>query len=451
MLASQIPNKVPLPFANSGTKTAIPTASQIGITAGAASLTDGFPPLTFTPLASGGVPPAGADFNGIFNLITAVQQWQSAGGAFKYDAAFSTAIGGYPKGSVLMSTSNDTNWLNLLDGNTTDPDSGAAANWASLDSYGIAAVVGLASGTVTLTPAQYGKTLITLAGTLTGNTTLVFPNNQPLCTVANNTTGAFSLTCKTAAGTGGIIVQGGQEIFYGDGTNLVPRLGNTPAQFDNSAKVATTAFVQAAGLHFPVGSGSGLAVNQTLSTSQAGLWFEIQGAGLTITLPALAAAPAGLVAYTFKALNAFTLKGNGAELIGAGAVAGANTYAILAGQTVTVVSAGAGSAWYAVIDGFGAKSFASSLATNGYETMPNGRIMQWGQNNSSASADVSITFPIAFPTAVYSLVCTATSGVSASYLAKYNGLLTSGFNLEAYLSSTAARVLTTCAWVAIGK
>jgi hypothetical protein len=221
MLASQIPTKVPLPFANSGTKNTIPSASQIGITAGAASLTDGFPPLTFTPLASGGVPPAGADFNGIFNLITAVQQWQSAGGAFKYDAAFSTTIGGYPAGAILASTSNTTYWLNLADSNTTDPDSGAASNWTPIDAYGIGAVTGLTNANVTLTPAQYGKNILTLAGTLTGNVQIIFPNNQQLTTVANNTTGAFTVTCKTAAGTGGAVVQGYKSSFYGDGTNLV--------------------------------------------------------------------------------------------------------------------------------------------------------------------------------------------------------------------------------------
>jgi len=132
MLASEIPAGVPLPFANSGTKNAIPTPSQIGITPGAASLTDGFPPLTMTPIAAGGVPPSGADFNGIFNLITAVQQWQSAGGIFKYDSDFSTAIGGYPAGAVLMSTDNKTQWLNLADNNETDPDSGGAANWITM-------------------------------------------------------------------------------------------------------------------------------------------------------------------------------------------------------------------------------------------------------------------------------------------------------------------------------
>jgi hypothetical protein len=222
MLASQIPARIPLPFANGGTKNTIPTASQIGITPGAASLTDGFPPLTFTPLAAGGVPPAGADFNGILNAITAVQQWQSAGGSFTFNTAFSTSIGGYPKGATLMSTSGDTNWLSTADNNTTDPDSVAAANWVALDACGIGAVMGLTNANVTLTPAQYGKPIITLAGTLTGNVQMIFPVNQPLCTVINNTIGAFTVTCKTAAGTGSPVAQGSFQVIYGDGTNIAP-------------------------------------------------------------------------------------------------------------------------------------------------------------------------------------------------------------------------------------
>jgi len=134
MLSSDIPDKIPLPFADSGTKNAIPTASQIGITPGAASLTDGFPPLTFTPVSAGGIPPSGADFNGIFNMITAVQQWQSAGGIFIYDSAFSTEIGGYPKGAVLMSDDNASKFISLIDNNTDDPNSGTSVNWSLLAS-----------------------------------------------------------------------------------------------------------------------------------------------------------------------------------------------------------------------------------------------------------------------------------------------------------------------------
>ena len=64
MLASQIPTKFSVPFANSAGGSyirAIPTASQIGIVDGAASLTDGFPPLNFLTLGAGGIPPFGQD------------------------------------------------------------------------------------------------------------------------------------------------------------------------------------------------------------------------------------------------------------------------------------------------------------------------------------------------------------------------------------------------------
>lgn len=128
MLSSAIPGKILLPFATSGSKRAIPVASQIGITAGAASYTDGFPPLTFLAPASGGVPPSGQDFNGVLNAITAVQQWQSAGGLFAYDSAFSTAVSGYPKNAVLQKLDGTGTWRSLVDSNTANPDTGGA-NW----------------------------------------------------------------------------------------------------------------------------------------------------------------------------------------------------------------------------------------------------------------------------------------------------------------------------------
>lgn len=128
MHSSNTPAKIQLPFASSGTKNTIPVPSQQGITPGAASFTDGFPPLTFTPLSAGGVPPAGADFNGIFNALSAIQQWQSAGGFFKYDATFSTAIGGYPQGAVLLNSSGTGLWICTTENNTTNPDA-AGAGW----------------------------------------------------------------------------------------------------------------------------------------------------------------------------------------------------------------------------------------------------------------------------------------------------------------------------------
>lgn len=126
MQASNAPTKSAVPFANSGTKNTIPVASQIGITPGLASFTDGFPPLTMTPLVAGGVPPYGADFNGILNFLSAATRWAQAGGSYIYDAAFATAVGGYPKGALLVRSDLSGLWLNTVENNTANPDTGGA-------------------------------------------------------------------------------------------------------------------------------------------------------------------------------------------------------------------------------------------------------------------------------------------------------------------------------------
>jgi hypothetical protein len=134
MLASSIPTKFQIPFANSAPTTninAIPQASQIGTTIGAASLTDGFPPVTLQPVGAGGVPPWGRDFNGLLNQITAWTRWQNAGGTVKFDSTFQTGIGGYPQGAVVASTVTlGLFWLSLVDNNTTNPDTGGAGWYA---------------------------------------------------------------------------------------------------------------------------------------------------------------------------------------------------------------------------------------------------------------------------------------------------------------------------------
>ncbi len=133
MLASDIPSaRFPLPFANGASNTyktvPIPTAST---GTSRASLTDGFPPQTFVAVGAGGTPPDGRDFNGLLFEVTGWLRWQQAGGPIQYDSAFSTAIGGYPNGAVLMSNPKGVLWMSTADNNTTNPDSGGA-NWAPL-------------------------------------------------------------------------------------------------------------------------------------------------------------------------------------------------------------------------------------------------------------------------------------------------------------------------------
>ncbi len=131
------PTRFPIPFANgagAGYIRAIPTPSQTPTSSDApASLTDGFPPLTFSPEASGGIPPNGKDFNGILNQLSAGVRWFQAGGQAIFNSTFAAAIGGYPKGAVLASASTPgLMFVSTADGNTTDPDGASAANWSKI-------------------------------------------------------------------------------------------------------------------------------------------------------------------------------------------------------------------------------------------------------------------------------------------------------------------------------
>lgn len=126
MQLANAPSKLTLAFANTGSKNTVPVASQIGITPGAASYTDGFPPLTMTAVSQGGVPPSGLDFNGVFNEISAPVLWQCAGAGFPFDATFAAAVGGYPVGARVLRADGSGYWFNSVDNNSTNPDTGTA-------------------------------------------------------------------------------------------------------------------------------------------------------------------------------------------------------------------------------------------------------------------------------------------------------------------------------------
>jgi hypothetical protein len=167
MQSSDIPAKFNIPFANSATvgvyKRAIPQASQIGIEDGAASLTDGFPPLTFTPLGSGGVAPFGEDMNGILYAETGWSRWFQAGGTGVWDSAFSAAIGGYPLGAVLRSTTAGLFWVSMAENNTVNPDAGASANWQALVAPNSVANAQLAQMPSLTVKANVGTAAVTTA------------------------------------------------------------------------------------------------------------------------------------------------------------------------------------------------------------------------------------------------------------------------------------------------
>lgn len=127
------PSQIGVPFASSGDKNTLPVnATQETKEKGKAAWDSGFPPLTMTAIAAGGVPPSGKDFNGVLNAISAGLRFAMAGGLYPYSADFSASIGGYPLGAILISADGSKVWWNASDANTTDPDSTSASGWKNL-------------------------------------------------------------------------------------------------------------------------------------------------------------------------------------------------------------------------------------------------------------------------------------------------------------------------------
>ncbi|AVA33026.1 hypothetical protein [Cupriavidus metallidurans] len=415
MQSTQTPTLIPLAFAANGTKNTIPETSQIGITNGAASLNDGFPPLTMTPIAAGGVPPSGADMNGILNLISASSRWQHAGGLYGFNSAFAADVnvGGYPSGAELQSADLQGTWLSVAENNTDNPDTGSGTKWVPGRAYGVTAIAGLTNVNVTLTPAQASKSRITLAGTLTGNIQITFPTWTKEWTVVNNTTGAFTITAKTATGTG-IVLLAGQSKITGDGTNIVQPIESvaTPSQFDTSNKIATMAALQRMGVQFsgyfinptsgpiPASSAGGITAIAPATRSDA----QLPDTGIPVGATFAVIIQSGATGGTIKPpTGGYFSYGDNNLGTNVAITLPANDFVVL-----TKISAGV----YTVISGglFSDPRFAASLTTPaGYQKLPSGLLIQSGFASSSVaagSANPAINFPIAFPNAVLAMKLT---------------------------------------------
>ena len=77
------------------------------------------------------------------------------------------------------------------------------------------------TGTYTLSGFELNRIAYDLIGVLTGNRNVVVPATVQQYWITNNTTGAFTLTVKTSAGSGVVVQQGSAAILYCDGTDVV--------------------------------------------------------------------------------------------------------------------------------------------------------------------------------------------------------------------------------------
>lgn len=184
---------------------------------------------------------------------------------------------------------------------------------------------------------------------------------------------------------------------------LINPTGNTPAQFDNSLKLATTEFVQRA-----LGNHSGAAIanaNTALSASIFGkLLLLNSGTSFSVTLPpsAVGSTPVGsTISVQNVGAAAATLVAAAGDSLGVIATQPMSSLVIPPGTSVELVLQGTN---YFISGGAALKyspEFAMSGAPNGYQKHPSGLIDQWGSVAVTDNAEVTVVLPTAFPNAIF--------------------------------------------------
>ena len=116
------------------------------------------------------------------------------------------------------------------------------------------------TGNYTLTGSELNRIAYNFTGVLTGNRNIIVPATVQQYWVDNSTTGAYTFTVKTAAGTGVVVATGERRILYCNGTDVVlaDTAGiSTPISIANGGTGATT--VGAAQINLG-GSATGIAL-----------------------------------------------------------------------------------------------------------------------------------------------------------------------------------------------
>ncbi len=198
----------------------------------------------------------------------------------------------------------------------------------------------------TLSGTNLNRIAYQFSGVLTANMQIIVPNTIQQYWVRNTTTGSYTLTVKTAAGTGVAVVQNGAAILYCDGTNVVEADTNnlsTPiaiAQGGTGATTAGTALINLGGTS--LGIGIFTAVNAAVARASIGA--AASGANSDITslsgLTTPISVPQGGTGRSDTPTNGQVLIGNGTNYSLTTLTAGAGISIANGSGTITISGIG---------------------------------------------------------------------------------------------------------------
>ena len=149
-------------------------------------------------------------------------------------------------------------------------------------------------GTLTLTSVQAANTIQEYTGALTSNQIIVVPSTVQLYSITNNTTGAYTMTVKTAVG-GGVTVgvaQGATMMAVCDGTNVYNANSNAVSA------VSSITFTPGSAAAPPLNFTSNLTTGIYLPTT-AQIGFAINGSNAATLSASGFAIPVGISGGTF--------------------------------------------------------------------------------------------------------------------------------------------------------
>lgn len=348
-------------------------------------------------------------------------------------------------------------------GNPTAPNQSAGDNDTSVANTAFVqtAVAGVLSksvaggSNVSLTAVEAGYATLIFTGTLTANINVIVPTAAGRWIVRNATSGAFSLTVKTSAGTGVSIPQGKSLELYCDATNVVailaPQLATARtialsgdasgfASFDGSANTIIPVTVADDSHNHSISTVSGL--QSALDSKQTALGYTpVNKAGDVLTgalagkIGALVAGNANNAGFIFDYDSGLFSPSDGILQLGTnalvriqisdvirhlyqvrapkGAPNGGNVsinagYAFAEdGDTGLFAEGGnetSGSVVSIRVDGVLSAVFKQAMSWDGgnigWALMPNAIMVQWGeftQNDTGGVVGFNITLPTAFP------------------------------------------------------
>jgi hypothetical protein len=185
-------------------------------------------------------------------------------------------------------------------------------------------------------------------------------------------------------------------------------------RLDGTAGASGQALVSAGGANTPTWSTLGTMASQSASA--------VAITGGTITgITDLTVADGGTGASTITANS--VILGNGTSTLSGNLVAPSTSGNVLVSNGTTWNSSALSSL----------SAFDKSLSANGYQKLPSGLIMQWGESASANSdSSVSVTFPIVFPSACVSVVITGNKSMvtTGQGIQTVQSVSTTGFQIN---------------------